>query len=120
MLILFSFLLVLLGCLNWFSISILQYDFVAGLFGSQSSIFSRMVYFLVGVSAFIILFNLIKNKWRLTFNFKKFKKNINEQSSTATHPQIDDKMSLVNSKLATSVEHSTDASKDDAVNSQNL
>ena len=39
-----SFVLVCIGSLNWFSIGLLQYDFVAGIFGSQANIFSRLVY----------------------------------------------------------------------------
>jgi len=71
MLSLISFVLVLVGCLNWFSIGILQYDFVAGIFGSQSNIFSRIIYTLVGIASIIVAFNLIKNKGKFIISFKK-------------------------------------------------
>ena len=70
MLALISFILVLVGCANWLTIGLLQFDFVAGLFGSQSNIFSRIVYVIVGVAAVILTVNIIKNKGRIGFNFK--------------------------------------------------
>ena len=69
-----SFILVCVGCINWFSIGILQYDFVAGIFGSQSNIFSRLVYTLVGVASIIVIFNFIKNKGKFVVSFKKANK----------------------------------------------
>lgn len=66
-----SFLLVCIGSFNWFTIGILQYDFVAGLFGSQANVFSRLVYALVGVASIVVIFNLIKNKGKFVISFKK-------------------------------------------------
>lgn len=66
-----SFIIVILGSMNWLSIGLFQYDIVAGLFGYQGSIFSRMVYIIVGVSACWLLFSVIKNKGSL--NAKKLK-----------------------------------------------
>ncbi len=57
------------GCLNWLCIGFFQYDIVAGLFGYQGSIFSRLVYILVGISALWLIFAIIKNKGSL--NAKK-------------------------------------------------
>ncbi|MBE5735663.1 MAG: DUF378 domain-containing protein [Clostridiales bacterium] len=74
MLALISFITVIVGAINWFCIGLLQFDFVAGLFGSQSSIFSRIVYIAVGLGALVILFNLIENKGKIKFNFKKKEK----------------------------------------------
>jgi len=71
MLSLISFILVLVGCLNWFSIGILQYDFVAGIFGSQANIFSRIIYTLVGIASLVVAFNLVKNKGKFVISFKK-------------------------------------------------
>lgn len=73
-----SFILVIVGSLNWFCIGILQYDFVAGIFGSQSNIFSRLVYTLVGIASIIIAFNLIKNKGKFIVSFKKANKEYDE------------------------------------------
>lgn len=72
-----SFLLVCVGSINWFSIGILQYDFVAGIFGSQSNIFSRIIYTLVGVASIIVIFNLIKNKGTYKVSLKKANKEYN-------------------------------------------
>ena len=73
MLALFALILVITGCANWLTIGLLQFDFVAGLFGSQSNIFSRIVYVIIGVAAVILTINIIKNKGKIGFNFKKLK-----------------------------------------------
>ena len=80
MIALLSFIVVIIGAINWFCIGLLQFDFVAGLFGSQSSIFSRLVYIVVGLGALMLLFNLIENKGKIAFNFKKKKKKEDNQS----------------------------------------
>lgn len=74
MLSLISFILVMIGSLNWFSIGILQYDFVAGLFGSQSNLFSRIIYTLVGIASIITIANFVKNKGKFVVSFNKAKK----------------------------------------------
>ena len=66
-----SFILVIIGSLNWFSIGILQYDFVAGIFGSQSNIFSRLIYTIVGIASIIMSVNMVKNKGKFVVSFKK-------------------------------------------------
>ena len=78
MLALISLILVLVGCANWLTIGLLQFDFVAGLFGSQSNIFSRIVYVIVGVASIILTVNIIKNKGKIAFNFKKLAMKVNE------------------------------------------
>lgn len=71
MLSLISFILVCIGCINWFCIGILQFDFIAGVFGSQSNIFSRLIYTLVGVAAIVVISNFVTNKGRFVVSFKK-------------------------------------------------
>ncbi len=66
-----AFIVVIFGAMNWLSIGMFQYDLVAGLFGYQGSIFSRMVYIFVGVCACWLVYSVIKNKGRL--NAKKLK-----------------------------------------------
>lgn len=78
MLSLISFILVSVGCINWFSIGILQFDFVAGIFGSQSNIFSRLIYTLVGVAAIIVIANFVTNKGKFVVSFKKANEEYNE------------------------------------------
>lgn len=73
MITLIAFLLLLIGSANWLTIGLLQFDFVAGLFGSQSNIFSRIVYVLIGVGAIVTVINLIKHKGKLTFNLRRLK-----------------------------------------------
>ncbi|MFQ6723994.1 MAG: DUF378 domain-containing protein [Clostridia bacterium] len=58
--------LTILGCLNWLAIGMLQYDFVAGIFGTQANIFSRIIYTLVGISAIYLTCIMISNKGKLT------------------------------------------------------
>ena len=69
-----AFILTILGCLNWLAIGMLQYDFVAGMFGTQANIFSRIVYTLVGVSAVYLTCSIIANKGKLTTSTNKAKK----------------------------------------------
>ena len=78
MLALISFILVCIGCVNWFCIGILQFDFVAGIFGSQSNIFSRLIYTLVGIAAIIMIVNFITNKGKFVVSFKKADKEFEE------------------------------------------
>lgn len=59
-----------IGSLNWLSIGVLQYDFVAGLFGSQANVFSRIVYAIIGISAFFVCYALIKGKGKLKLENK--------------------------------------------------
>lgn len=64
-----AFVIVIFGAFNWLSIGMFQYDIVAGLFGYQGSIFSRIIYVIVGISACFLTYSVIKNKGRL--NAKK-------------------------------------------------
>ena len=73
-----SFLLVCIGSINWFCIGILQFDFVAGIFGSQSNVFSRLVYTLVGVASVIVIANFIMNKGKFVVSFKKANKEFSD------------------------------------------
>ncbi|MBQ3224028.1 MAG: DUF378 domain-containing protein [Clostridia bacterium] len=46
----FSLVLVIIGALNWLLVGLFQYDLVAGIFGGQTALISRIVYALVGVA----------------------------------------------------------------------
>lgn len=100
-----SFLLVCVGSFNWFTIGILQYDFVAGLFGSQANIFSRLVYTLVGVASIIVVFNLIKNKGKFIISFKKASKEYEEMKQEKKEEK---EQQTHDNSLATSLEASKD------------
>ena len=70
----FAFALTCLGGLNWLMIGALQYDFVAGLFGTQANVFSRIIYVIIGVASMSILVITIFSKGRLKlFGYKKKK-----------------------------------------------
>ncbi len=60
-----SFILTILGGLNWLTIGMLQYDFVAGIFGTQANIFSRLIYAVIGISAIYTLFLAVVHKGRI-------------------------------------------------------
>ncbi len=50
-----TYILVLIGAINWGLVGIFNFDLVASIFGEMSA-FSRIIYSLVGISAFILLF----------------------------------------------------------------
>ncbi len=60
-----SFLVAIFGCINWLSIGMLQYDIVAGFFGTQSSIFSRIVYIVIGFAALWLIISTIKQRGKV-------------------------------------------------------
>jgi len=57
----FSLVLVIIGALNWGSIGLFGFDFVAALFGGQMSIVSRIIFTLVGIAGL----------WSITLLFKE-------------------------------------------------
>lgn len=103
-----SFLLVSIGCINWFSIGILQYDFVAGIFGSQSNIFSRIIYTLVGIASIVMIVNMIKNKGNFRISLKD--ENSEYESYMAEKKETEKPRKR---RLATSTEASEDYSIND-------
>ncbi len=71
---LIAFILTCLGGLNWLMIGALQYDFIAGIFGTQANVFSRIIYVLIGVASMYILIVTIFSKGKLKlFGYKKKK-----------------------------------------------
>ncbi|MDD4493366.1 MAG: DUF378 domain-containing protein [Eubacteriales bacterium] len=42
--------LVIVGALNWLLVGLFEYDLVASIFGGQTTLMSRIVYSLVGIS----------------------------------------------------------------------
>lgn len=68
------FLLMCAGGINWLMIGALQYDFVAGIFGTQANVFSRIIYVIIGFATIYILFVTIFSRGRLKlFAYKKKK-----------------------------------------------
>ncbi len=97
MITLISFLVVLTGCMNWLCIGILQYDFIAGMFGSQANVFSRIVYGIFGLAALVMVYAAIKNKGEIMatgrrasdmeLGFKRKKKESPTMSGDNTHSE---------------------------------
>ena len=54
--------ILIIGGMNWASIGFLQYDFIAGFFGTQASIFSRLIYICVGLATLYFIFMMFKYK----------------------------------------------------------
>lgn len=60
-----SFLATLFGCINWLSIGMLQYDIVAGFFGTQASIFSRIIYIIIGFAALWLIVSAVRQRGKV-------------------------------------------------------
>lgn len=56
-----SLVLVIIGALNWGSIGLFGFDFVAAIFGGQLSVVSRIIFTLVGIAGL----------WSITLLFKE-------------------------------------------------
>lgn len=54
-------LLSIVGCLNWGLVGIFQFDLVAWLFGGMGSLFSRIVYTIIGLAGL----------WSISFLFRR-------------------------------------------------
>ena len=54
--------LVIIGAINWGSIGLFQFDIVGALFGGQSSVFSRIIFTLVGLCGLWCIGLLFKEK----------------------------------------------------------
>lgn len=74
-----SFLLTLIGSVNWLMIGLLQYDFIAGVFGYQASVFSRLIYIVIGASAVVLLFKTIKGRGTLAVLSRRNKKDVQKK-----------------------------------------
>ncbi len=102
------FIIVMFGSMNWLSIGFFQYDLVAGLFGYQGSIFSRLVYIVVGICAIYLIFVIIKNKGRITAN--KLKKE--EQSMVDKITKKDEETIKKDEEIAKEVMQQNNAIQD--------
>ena len=82
-----AFLLTMLGCVNRLMVRLLPYDFIAGLFGFQASIFSRLCYILIGVGAMYLLLRVIINKGTFKI-FERKKKHHTASQKNQGQPAI--------------------------------
>ena len=68
---LLAILILIVGGLNWASIGFLQYDFIAGFFGTQASIFSRLIYICIGIATLYFIFMTFKYKGNIKIYDRK-------------------------------------------------
>ena len=99
-----AFILTLIGCVNWLLIGLLQYDFIAGMFGFQASIFSRLCYILIGVGALYLVIRIIVNKGSLKV-YEKKKKKEKENAQPATVTNVEAGKEQISSKAQTEQRH---------------
>ncbi len=78
-----ALILTIIGCINWLLIGLLQYDFIAGLFGYQASIFSRLCYIIIGIGCLYLIIRIIINKGSLKVYEKRKKKTSKIEMATA-------------------------------------
>lgn len=71
---LICFIIVMIGGINWLSIGLVQFDFIAGIFGSQAHVVSRIIYVLVGFACIYLIYRAIATKGKIEFRREKFKK----------------------------------------------
>ena len=89
-----AFILTILGSINWLLIGLLQYDFIAGLFGFQASMLSRLCYILIGVGCLYLIIRIIVNKGSVKVYEKKKKKK--------------EDLSMANAEASKEIEHKED------------
>ena len=68
-----AIIILIAGGLNWASVGFLQYDFIAGFFGTQSSIFSRLIYIIVGIATIYFIFMIFKYRGNIKLIDRKKK-----------------------------------------------
>ena len=89
MLIFIAFLIVMSACINWLMIGLLQYDFIAGIFGYQGSVFSRLVYIVFGAAAVFLLIKVLTQKGQISvFNFKRKEKRRKEALESESSHEV--------------------------------
>lgn len=117
MLTLISTIIAIVGLANWFTIGALQYDFVAGLFGSQANIFSRIIYVLVGIAGMFLAYSIIKNKGRLVFKNKSDMSlfNFNKKKALSTEASTDNSYDAQNNENRENLNENIEASHDNSI-----
>lgn len=57
-----SWILVIIGALNWGSIGIFGFDLIGSLLGGQLSVFARIIFTVVGLAGLWCIYNLCRSK----------------------------------------------------------
>lgn len=89
-----AFVLTILGCINWLLIGLLQYDFIAGLFGYQANIFSRLCYIIIGIGCLYLIIRVIVNKGSVKVFERKQKKKQKDVTSEDAWANLTKKQQL--------------------------
>ncbi len=92
MLTILSFLIMVAGGVNWLMIGLLQYDFIAGIFGFQGSIFSRILYIVIGAATAFFVFKVLKGKGKVSVfsrrNKQDMAKNIAKMNNQTANANV--------------------------------
>ena len=70
---LIAFIITQIGAINWLCIGLFQFDFIAGIFGSQAHFVSRFIYTIIGLCSIYMLILLAVKKGNINFLGKKKK-----------------------------------------------
>ena len=98
MLTILAFLLTIAGSVNWLLIGLLQYDFVAGIFGFQASIFSRIIYIIIGASSIVLIVKLFKSKGTIPVFSRRNKKDLEKNIEKIQTPKQEKVMNVESSR----------------------
>ena len=83
--------LVLIGAINWGLMGLFQIDLVAGIFGDQANLFSRIIYTLIGVSGLVsipLFFYLAGIENRFTKREQPYSRNFAYESEFAEEEDL--------------------------------
>ena len=75
---LICFVFAMIGGINWLSIGLVQFDFIAGIFGSQAHVASRIFYVLFGLACCYLIYKAIATKGKIVLKREKLRKNKNQ------------------------------------------
>lgn len=70
---LIAFVITQIGAINWLCIGVFQFDFIAGIFGSQAHFVSRFIYTIIGLCCVYMLILLAVKKGNLSLINKRKK-----------------------------------------------
>ena len=104
-----AFILSTIGSINWLMIGLFQYDFIAGIFGFQASILSRVFYILFGISCFVLVFKLIKGKGSIAVFSRRNKQDV-EKNMAKIQSKLNIEASSESAKPKSQTEHEQDYS----------
>jgi len=99
-------------------IGLLQYDFIAGIFGYQASVFSRIIYIVFGVACAFLVFKIFKNKGTLAVFSRRNKKDLAKNIAKMQHK--DEVEPMQSSYSQANVESGKDYLENDVEKFQNL